>query len=162
MDNIKKIILGVSLLLSFSSFSQESIIKKFTEQDGKRWLYPICLYPSTLRMVNLSGDPKFNELINDVEKILIYPLDSSLMSSPDLNSWIKEYESIGYEEFIRVSGPQSIHLVGKKDEYVGMFGADGSKVAFYVRGSIAFEKIPELIKTFKGNDLLNILTDQLK
>ncbi len=162
MIKTKQIIFGLLIILANASFSQESIIKNFAEQGEKKWLYPICLYPSTLRMVNISGDPKFNELINDIEKILIYPLDSTSLNSSDLHTWIKEYEEIGYEEYIRMSGPQSMILVGKGDQYVGMFGVGGKQTAFYLRGNIAFEKIPELIKTFQSNDMLDLLTDQFK
>lgn len=162
MSKSKQIFFGLAIALSFASFSQESIIKNFAEQGGKGWLYPICLYSSTLRMVNVSGDPEFNKLVNDVEKVLIYPLDSAALNSPNLHSWLTEYEELGYEEYIRVSGAQSIRLVGKEDEYVGMFGVNGKQTAFYIRGTIAFEKIPELIKTFQSNDMLDLLTEQFK
>ena len=162
MSKTKIIFLGLVIIISFSSFSQESIIKNFAEQGGKSWLYPICLYPSTLRMVNISGDPEFNELINDVEKVLIYPLDSASLSSPNLHSWLTQYEELGYEEYIRIYGAQSIRLLGNEDEYVGMFGVSGKQTAFYLRGTIAFEKIPHLINNFQSNSMLDLLTDQFK
>lgn len=144
------------------SFSQEKILKDFAEEGGRGWLYPICLYPSTLRMINLSGDPEVNKLVNDVEKILIYPLDSTSLNSPKLHTWLKDYEAIGYEEYIQISGAQSIRLIGKGEEYVGMFGSGGKQTAFYLRGTIAFEKIPQLLKTFQSNDMIGLLTDQFK
>lgn len=162
MKNLKRILLLLAILSTIPSLGQESIIKDFAEDGRKRWLYPICLYPSTLRMVNISGNEEFNQLVNDIEKVLIYNLDSTSLTSPKLTTWMKDYEDIGYEEYILLSGKQSLRLLGKGDEYVGMMGDNGRKIAFYLRGSIGFEKIPKLLQTFKGGDMLGILTDQFK
>lgn len=156
------ILLIVIILTSVPSFSQESIIKDFTEDGRRRWNYPMALYASTLRMANLSGDPQFNELVNDIDKILIYNLDSTNLTSPKLNSWMKDYEAIGYEEYIMISGLQHMRVIGKGNEFVGMFGTNDKKMAFYLRGDIGFEKIPKLIQTFQSNEMLSILTDQFK
>ena len=112
-------------------------------------------------MINISGDPSYNELVNDIEKVLIYNLDSAAVEGND-NSWIKEYEQLGYEEYIRLSGAQSIRIIGKEDEYVGMLQAEDRLLTFYLRGSIPFHKIPTLIQSFQSDDLLNIVTDQFK
>lgn len=158
-------ILHVSLLLLlvFPGFSQESIIKDFSApRRPSPWLNPICLYPSTLRMINVSNDPDFNELVNDIEKVLIYTLDSATIASADYSSWLKEYQQIGYEEYLSFTGPQSIKIFGKGDEYVGLMKAEEKLLTFYLRGDIPFHKIPTLINSFSSDDLLGIVTDQFK
>ena len=123
---------------------------------------PLCLYPSTLRMVNISGDPEFNKLVNDIEKVLIYTFDSTTVASKSYRELIKNYEEVGYEEYMTMYGKQMIKIIGKEDEYVGIIAMEESAMGFYLRGTIPFAKIPELIKNFQEGDLLPIITDQFK
>lgn len=123
---------------------------------------PICLYPSTLRMVNVSGDPEFNELVNDIEKVLIYNFDSATVANKSYNDFLVDYEAIGYEEYISLYGKQKLKIVGKEEEYVGIMSFEGRAMGFYLRGDIPFAKIPQLMQTFQGTDLLPIITDQFK
>jgi len=113
-------------------------------------------------MVNISGNPDFYQLVNDIEKILVYTLDSATMTSEKNASWIKEYEAIGYEEYISLYGKQLLKIYGKEDEYVGLMKAEGRLLTFYLRGNIPFHKIPTLINSFREEDLLGIVTDQFK
>ena len=161
---MKKLLLSTTLILLFSAlYAQESIIKEFSEpRRPTRWMNPICLYPSTLRMINVSGDPNFNELVNDIDKILIYNLDSATVAGKNYASWLKEYEAIGYEEYLRLSGPQNVRISGKKNEYVGLLQAEDRLMTFYLRGDIPFHKIPNLIQSFQSQDLLGIVTEQFK
>jgi len=161
---MRKTLLIITLLfISGYTYGQESIIKNFSEpRRPTRWLNPICLYPSTLRMINLSGDPTYNELVNDIDKILIYTLDSATVVSNDYSGWLKEYEEIGYEEYIRLSGKQDMRIIGKDDEYVGLMKADEKLLTFYLRGDIPFHKIPKLINSFRSDDFLNVITDQFQ
>ncbi|MEQ9467108.1 MAG: hypothetical protein RLN88_06815 [Ekhidna sp.] len=156
-------LLTLSLVFSGSLLAQESIIKKFAEpRRPTEWMNPICLYPSTLRMINLSGDPQFNELVNDIEKILIYTLDSATVATKEHKDWLKDYEAIGYEEYISLMGKQEMLIIGKEDEYVGVMSAEGKAMAIYMRGQIPFAKIPKLLETFRSNDVLPLITDQFK
>lgn len=145
------------LLTSLTAFGQESIIKDFAEE---RRNLKLCLYPSTLRMVNIKKDPDFYELVNDVEKLLIYTLDSAT-SSGSYTDWTDEYRDIGYEEYIAMSGKMSLIVLGKDDEYVGVTGSDGNVAAFYLRGNIPFQKIPKIIQTFESGDMLSLIANQL-
>lgn len=162
---MKKLLLTTLLLLPFvgSLIAQESIIKAFSEpRRPSRWMNPICMYPSTLRMINISGNPTYNELVNDIEKILVYSLDSATVAGDDYSSWIREYEEIGFEEYIRLSGPQRVRIVGKEEEYVGLLKAEDRLLTFYIKGSIPFHKIPLLLQSFQSDDLLGLITDQFK
>ncbi|WP_420318284.1 hypothetical protein [Ekhidna sp.] len=159
----KLLLLILSLSFSLIIVAQESIIKEFAEpRRTTRWMNPLCFYPSTLRMVNITQDPNFNELVNDIEKVLIYTLDSATVASKDYKSWLKEYEAIGYEEYITIYGTQEIRILGKDQEYVGVLAAEGRAAAFYLRGEIPFAKIPELIQSFQSDDMLPLITEQFK
>ncbi|MEM8939690.1 MAG: hypothetical protein AAGC64_10130 [Bacteroidota bacterium] len=151
------------LVSSLSGFAQESILKEFSEpRRPTTWLNPICLYPSTLRMINISGDPNYNELVSDIEKILIYRLDSATVASDDYDSWIETYEDVGFEEYINLYGKQTMKILGKEEEYVGLLKVEEKLLTFYLRGDIAFHKIPKLIQSFRKGDLLNVLTERLR
>ncbi|MEP5611904.1 MAG: hypothetical protein ABJP45_06625 [Cyclobacteriaceae bacterium] len=145
------------LLISVSALAQESIIKDFAEDRNN---LKLCLYPSTLRMVNIKKDPDFYELVNDVEKLLIYTLNTNTSKS-ESTDWTNEYRNIGYEEYIAMSGKIDLIVLGKDEEYVGVTGSNGNVAAFYLRGAIPFQKIPKLIQTFEGGDMLGLLTKQL-
>lgn len=159
---MKKYLLTTCLaLLIIPSMAQESIIKDFAEpRRPTRWMNPICLYPSTLRMVNIAQDPNFNEMVNDIEKVLIYTLDSATAVNKSYKDLLKTYEVEGFEEYFAMYGKQEMRIVGKKEEYVGIVAADGKAIAFYIRGDIPFSKIPTLLQSFQGSDVLPLLTDQ--
>lgn len=123
---------------------------------------PVCLYPSTLRMINISGNPDFYEMVNDIEKILVYTLDSTTIAEENYSSWITEYINIGYEEYVSLYGKQTIKIFGKQSEYVGLLKAENRLLTFYLKGEIPFHKIPTLINSIKEEDLLGIVTDQFK
>lgn len=159
---MKKYLLATTLVLMImSAIAQESIIKDFAEpRRPTRWMNPICLYPSTLRMVNLAQDPNFNEMVNDVEKVLIYTLDSATAVSKSYKDLLKNYEAEGFEEYITIFGKQEMRIVGKEEEYVGIVAVEGNAIAFYLRGDIPFGKIPTLLESFQSSDMLPMLTDQ--
>ena len=121
---------------------------------------PVCLYPSTLRMINLAQDPNFNEMVNDIEKVLIYTLDSATAISKSYKDLIKDYEEAGFEEYVSLYGKQTMRIIGKENEYVGVAGTDENVIAFYLKGDIPFGKIPALFQTFQRSDMLPMLTDQ--
>lgn len=160
---MKKGLITLLLLASALVNAQESIVKEFSEpHKNSGFLNPVCLYPSTLRMINISGNPDFYELVNDIDKILIYMLDTASFGTESKSSWIRDYEEIGYQEYISLYGKQTMKIFGKEDEYVGLMQADDRLLTFYLRGDIPFHKIPTLINSFREEDLLGIVTDQFK
>ena len=157
---MKATIFSLFLLGSIVGYSQESYLKAFTEKERSPTIfYPICLYPSTLRMINLAQNEAYNEFVNSIDKVLIYNLDAGQLEG-DYKGWMKDYLDIGYEEYISIFGVQTMRLIGKDDEYVGLVGDQERMVAFYLKGDLEAEKIPELIKTFQSNELLSIVGSQ--
>lgn len=47
-------------------------------------------------------------------------------------------------------------ILGKENEaYVGYFGNDQQSMAFYIDGTLRWEKIPSLLRTVQSNQLMN-------
>ncbi len=113
-------------------------------------------------MINISQKPEFNKLVNDIDKVLIYTLDSTTYAAKEYKTLLKDYEEEGYEEYMALYGKQDIRIIGKDDEYVGVLAAEGRAMAFYLRGDIPFGKIPTLIQTFQSDDVLPLITDMFK
>ena len=153
-----KLLSLLTLLLALTGYSQESILKDFAED---RRDYKLALYPSTLRMINIQKDPNFDELVSDIEKLLIYTLDSATSASGSYTDFIDEYRERDFEEYITMTGTVNLIILGKDEEYVGVTGSNDQAAAFYLKGAIALHKIPELIQTFEQGDILSILSDQL-
>lgn len=148
-------------LLVFASQAQESIIKDFAEnRRTTRWMNPICLYPSTLRMINIAQDPNFNAMVNDIDKVLIYTLDSTTAVTKEYKILLKDYLGEGFEEYMTILGKQEMRIVGKENEYVGVTSIENRAIAFYLRGDIPFGKIPTLLQSFRGSDMLPMFSDR--
>jgi len=113
-------------------------------------------------MINITQDPELNKLVNDIEKVLLYTLDSATIASKEYTGWLKDYESIGYEEYVTVLGKQELRIIGRKEEYVGVMATPERAMVFYLRGEIPFGKIPTLLQTFQSDDVLPLITDQFK
>lgn len=142
--------------------AQDSILKDFAHQTRKPgFFYPICLYPSTLRMINISDDAEFNALVNDIEKILIYEMDSATVSQ-GTRGWLETYEEVGFEEYLTLYGKQFAKIMGKDDEMVGLLESDQSVYAFYLKGHIRLEKIPTLIGSLNSDDFIGIIKDRFQ
>ena len=144
--------------LSQPLFAQEDILKDYAENNHSR---KFCLYPSTLRMINLEDNEAFDELASSLEKLLIYQLDSTSITDKSFNGMLTEYRDEGYEEYMYVLGAgNSTVILGKEkrvNEMVGVVGADEQAFAFFLRGNISWQKIPTLLDTMKETDLFNIL-----
>lgn len=138
--------------------AQEDIIKAYAEEHDSR---SYCLYPSTLRMINLTRNEAFDEMASSFEKILIYELDSLSVINKSYRPMLTNYEKEGFEEYITMVGAGTFTVIlGKEkrvNEMVGVLGIKDQMFAFFVRGNIAWQKIPTLINTLSENDLLNVL-----
>jgi len=143
--------------LSQPLFAQESILKDFAEERNSS---KYCLYPSTLRMLNLKNNEAYNDLATTFEKFLIYELDSVTTVERSYRKIMKSYRSEGFEEYVSViGGGNEVLILGEEkrtNEMVGVFGQNGQIFVFYLLGNIAWQKIPTLVNTLAENDLINI------
>ena len=145
--------LGLSLNLD----AQEQALKDFAE-DRKESKF--CFYPSTLRMVNLANNPDFDELVGDIEKLLIYNLDSATRAEKSYKQIITAYEALEFEEYASAyGGGLNFYVYGKENrketEYIGILKRDDMLTAFYMRGQIALNKIPHLMQSMSEGDFIN-------
>ncbi len=155
----KKILISFVLLLSSlqTLVAQEQPLKDFAEDRKERKL---CFYPSTLRMLNLSGNAEFDELTTGIEKLLVYTLDSAARADKSYQQIIETYRKLDYEEYASVYGGKLDFFVygkdeGSESEYVGIIKNDEMLTAFYLRGRLAVNKIPGLIRTMDEGGLMN-------
>lgn len=147
----KKTILLSSVLvmgLFHPLFPQEKPLKDFAEDRKERKL---CFYPSTLRMINLAGNSDFDDLVNGVEKLLIYNLDSATRAGGAYKEIVAIYQNLGYEEYASAyGGGIDFYIYGKErkkaSEFIGVIRKEDVLTAFYMRGRIAMNKIPRLVR----------------
>ena len=138
---------------------QEDLFKDFAENHKQR---AFCFYPSTLRMLNIGDIPEFNNMVDGIEKLLIYKLDSISRADKLYRGMIDNFKSKGFEEFVSVCGGDSeIFLLGspgKKDKkYVGVVIEENISLAFFMKGDISWEEIPKMLNNIKEGDFINIL-----
>lgn len=156
---IRSLIIGLTLLgLAEPLLAQEDMFKDYAESHYER---KYCLYPSTLRMINIKQNEDFNELASSFEKFLIYQLDSMSIAQKSYSKMISGFRNEGYEEYVTIfGGGNSTVILGKEmrvNELVGVVGLDDQLFAFFVKGNIAWQKIPTMINTLKDDDLFNVL-----
>lgn len=159
MRQIKTLILGLMLIGAGQPLlAQEDIFKDYAEKNNDR---SYCLYPSTLRMINIKKNPAFEEFASSFDKLLIYDLDSASVASKSFFKMMDKYRAAGFEEYMFVTGGGSeVLLLGKEkrtNELVGILGQDNGIFAFFLKGNVAWQKIPQIIQTLSEDDVLNIL-----
>jgi hypothetical protein len=149
--------LVILLGLSWEIKAQEQPLKDFAEDRKDR---KFCFYPSTLRMVNLANNPDFDDLVNGIEKLLIYNLDSTARADKSYKEIITTYQELDFEEYASAyGGGLNFYVYGKENkketEYIGVVKQDDLLTAFYMRGQIAMNKIPRLIQSMSEGDFIN-------
>ncbi|MEI6577404.1 MAG: DUF4252 domain-containing protein [Bacteroidota bacterium] len=160
MSNISKVILVFWLLAGLLPpiKAQETPFKVYGDAHKER---KYCFYPSTLRMINISHNSDYNELVNGIEKLLVYSLDTSAKAGQSYKSLITSYKKIGFEEYVSMAGGKTnLILYGKENkaenQYVGVMKSEDAMYAFYLRGRIGWHKIPALMRSFQSGDMINI------
>ncbi|MEE4259045.1 MAG: DUF4252 domain-containing protein [Bacteroidales bacterium] len=149
--------LVILLGLSWEIKAQEQPLKDFAEDRKDR---KFCFYPSTLRMVNLANNPDFDDLVNGIEKLLIYNLDSTARADKSYKEIITTYQELDFEEYASAyGGGLNFYVYGKENkketEYIGVVKQDDLLTTFYMRGQIAMNKIPRLIQSMSEGDFIN-------
>ena len=130
--------------------AQEAPFKEYADAHKDR---KFCFYPSTLRMINISQNPDYNEMVNGVEKLLIYTLDSAATANNNYKEIISDYQNLGYEEYAAMyGGKTNFFLYGKENDH----DRNNRNHASYMRGRIGWQKIPDLMQSFQSDDVINI------
>ena len=155
----KAILISLFLTLVFIKpiLAQEQPLKDIAE-DRKE--LKLCFYPSTLRMINLSHNPEFDEMVNGIDKLLIYNLDSTARADNVYKDIIAAYQKLDYEEYASAyGGGINFYIYGKENrwetEYIGIIKRDNILTAFYLRGKFAVSNLPKLIQSMSKDDYIN-------
>ncbi|MDO8898312.1 MAG: DUF4252 domain-containing protein, partial [Bacteroidales bacterium] len=103
----------------------------------------------------------YYELVNGIEKILVYTLDSTAKASQSYKSIITAYNKTGFEEYVSMSGGTTNFIMyGKENksenQFVGVMQSEDALYAFYLRGRIGWQKIPALMQSLQSGDMINI------
>lgn len=139
-------------------FAQDQVIKEALDSSNER---KFCLYASTLRMINMSNDLSYNEMVSGVEKLLVYSLPVSDSMRQVVDEMIGVYaQAYEYEEYARIfGGPMTLSLYGsaQEDKLVGYARQEDKIFAFYLDGQIEWQKIPALIDKLSSMEMLDIV-----
>ncbi len=111
-------------------------------------------------MINIAQDPNFNEMVNDINKLLVYQLDSTAIASRSYMEVVRGYEDRGFEEYATIyGGDQTLVLMGsdRRNEMVGVYGGPDGSMMFFLDGTIGWQKIPTLMNSFQADSMLDVL-----
>lgn len=117
----------------------------------------LYFYASTLRMINISRDPNFDEMVEDIEKMTFYQIKEFPVK--EMRAISKEFkEEEGFEELMTVeSKEQTLYVLGKSDEeFVALLKNEEAVLAIDLQGMIRIDKIPELINSLNADNFLNV------
>ncbi len=151
--------IALAMLWVSAISAQEAPIKAYAEDISSR---KFCFYPSTLRMINLSNDEHFDELVSGIHKLLIYQIPQTSDNIDSYRKMLRSYGERDFEEYARMEGAGNrFLLMGKegftKEEYVGVAGAEDMLLVFYLTGDIAWENIPSIMRQLQSDNMLNFL-----
>jgi len=147
--------LAMALLVSCG---RKDLLREF--DSGHPASYKLALYPSTLRMVNISNDHTYNEMVRGVEKVRIYVYKNGSLGIDGFNGLKAELQQNGSEELVEVqnrelyfhafSAPNSGHSII-------IFGKTGPNYYLaQIDGMINVSKLPKLIGAFQKENFINI------
>jgi Domain of unknown function (DUF4252) len=152
-----KIILTLILFSTVSlGFSQTKTTQSLDDKYEGLTLY---FYRNTLRMLNQSEDPGFDELIKDIEKMRFLMIDKtkSKFDQADYKKLLTGYAGEEYEEVMtgRYDGRNfDVYLKEKNGDIKGtvILATDSSSVIVLdILGKIALNKAPDLFKAIDGS-----------
>ncbi len=160
MNKFNLIVLLLLMGLTQPLWAQQEIIASYADSTKTR---TYCLYPSTLRMLDPTKSPEFYEVVNNIEKLVIYTLDSTASADKSYRKMLRDYQALGYDEYIAMYGGQNqLMLYGLEKNhtghFVGVFNMGDNLQAFYMDGTIGWEKIPVLINKIQDGEMLDIFS----
>ena len=147
------------ILSSFFSYAQNSVVSDFKENhDTSLSLY---FYPSTLRMVNITRDKEFDEMIRDIKKARFFKLDSGKFSREDISNLSKNLSQEGFEEMMFIKNKEmDVRVWGlekRVPELVILSKSNDEFMLLEIEGMINIAKIPKITETFSQNSFLDVL-----
>jgi len=130
---------------------------KTTENLQKKYSESLALffYNSTLRMVNLTEDKEFDELIKDIEKMKFLMIKKEGFEKADYKRLINDYKSEAFEEMMtsRHDG-KNFDVYMKDGKSKGMIVTVNDEDNLYVLdivGSFPLNKVTKLFSTLDSS-----------
>lgn len=119
----------------------------------------LYFYRNTLRMLNQTEDPAFDELIKDIEKMRFLMIDKTKSSfkKEDYKKLLSSYRGEEYEEMMtgRFEGRDfDVYLKERDGDIKGtviLANDSTSLIVLDILGKIALNKAPELFKVIDGS-----------
>ena len=151
---------GIFTLILFCTMGFVSGQTKTTQSlDDKYDGLTLYFYRNTLRMLNQTEDPSFDELIKDIEKMRFLMIDKtqSKFDEKDYKKLLTGYKGEEYEEVMtgRYDGRNfDIFLKEKNGDMKGtiILASDSTSVIVLdILGKIALNKAPDLFKAIDGS-----------
>ncbi len=153
MKGCRVCLFALLITCSLQSWSQCSTITDLKE--GNFTAISLYFYPSTLRMVNLENNERFNRLIQDIKKLVFYKM-SKKFEAIDMYNLISELQSENeFEEYVVLDGPKKkFYLLGreKPTESVGVALVNNEHYVFDIAGSLELKEILKLYEYMAEND----------
>lgn len=144
------------LLLAFftvgahgQSKTTENLQKKYSESQA------FFFYNNTLRMVNLTEDEEFDELIKDIEKMKFLMIKKDGFEKADYKKLITDYKSESFEEMMtsRHDGKNfDVYMKGGKSKgMVVTVNDDENLYVLDIVGTIPLNKVTKLFSTIDSS-----------
>lgn len=113
-------------------------------------------------MLNLSKSEDYNKMVKDIEKLMVFKLDTTATEEKTYLIMLQDYKANGFDEYaVMTGGKTNFQIFGKEEktnEFVGVIKSEKDLYIFYMLGMIDFIKIPSLIQSIQSGDMLNIFT----
>ncbi len=144
------------LLIVFLSISAQAQ-SKTTENLQKKYSESLALffYNNTLRMVNLSEDKEFDELIKDIEKMKFLMIKKAGFEKADYKKLINDYKSEAFEEMMtsRHDGKNfDVYMKdGKSKGMIVTVNDDENLYVLDIVGSFPLNKVSKLFSTIDSS-----------
>jgi hypothetical protein len=113
-------------------------------------------------MINIGDNPEFDEFVNNINKLLVYKLDSVSVADKLYTGMLDDFKKSGYEEVISIVGGGNLTSVmispkNIENQLVGIIITNNISIAVYMNGTVDYAKIPNLISTINDGSFINIL-----
>jgi hypothetical protein len=153
---MKKVLFIGLVLINVTTLAQTKTTQALDDKYEGLSLY---FYRNTLRMLNQSEDPAFDELIKDIDKMRFLMVDktSSKFSENDFTKLLGAYKSESYEEIMtgRYEGKSfGVYMKEIKGDVKGtvmLLNDSTNLMVLDILGKIPLNKAPELFKAIDSN-----------
>ena len=129
--------------------------------------FTLYFYKNTLRMLNQTDSPEFDELIKDIEKMKFLMIDKTKdkFANSDYKKLLKQYTTESYEEIMttRYEGKNfDIYLKDKKGSTLGTVMLVNDSTSLYVLDILGTIDITKATKLFSALDESSDIGQKIK